>query len=357
MTPDPGNEQRAPQGAAQRERGGMPGHDDVLKHRLIGAVAIAVALILIVLLAKGCAASRKERAIKDFVNQTSSILTQSNGSSKEFFELLRTPGEAGATEISTSINQQRALASDLVRQANKIDEPNEMDEAKQYLVLSLEFRRDGLEQISDQIGKALGDQDPEAATEQIAADMQNFLTSDVIYSQRSYAYMRQAIKDADIAGLSTPTSRFLPSLDWLDPAIVSDVLSRAAGNTGSDTTVAPGLHGTGIVGVSQSPSGTVLAEGSTNDLSNARSIVVDVQNQGENDETDVVVSISITGAGSAIRLQDTVGSIKTGESQKVTISLTRTPAKGAKATMKIEVRRVPGEENTDNNRQSFPVSF
>lgn len=345
-----------PRSTAQRA-GGVPTHDDVLKHRLIAAGAVVVLLVLVVLLAKGCAASRKERAIKDYVNQTSSILSQSNQSSKDFFGLLRTPGEAGATEIETSINEQRSAASELVRQANNLDVPGELQEAKDYLVLTLEFRRDGLEQISGQIGKALGDQDPEAATEQIAAEMQNFLTSDVIYSQRSYAYMRQAVKDADVKGLSLPTSRFLPSLDWLDPAIVSDVLSRASGNAGSDTAVAPGLHGTGIVGVSQSPSGATLSEGTTNDLSNARSIVVDVQNQGENDETDVVVSLSIAGGGGTIRLQDTVGSIKAGETQKVTISLTRTPAKGAEATMKVEVRRVPGEENTDNNRQSFPVTF
>lgn len=357
MTPDPGSTQQMPQAGGQRPRGGGPEHDDVIKHRLIGAAVVVVVLILIVLLAKGCAASRKERGIKDFVNQTNSILTQSNQSSRDFFGLLRTPGEAGATEIETSINEQRSLASDLVRQANNLDTPGEMTEAQEYLVLTLEFRRDGLTQISEQIGKALGDQDPEAATEQIAADMQNFLTSDVIYSQRSYAYMRQAVKDADIAGLSIPTSRFLPSLDWLDPAVVEDVLSRAAGNSGSDTAVAPGLHGTGIVAVAASPSGTALTEGAANDLANAKSIAVDVQNQGENDETDVVVSLSITGAGTAIRLQETIGSIKAGETQKVTIPLTRTPAKGSDATMKIDVRRVPGEENTDNNRQSFTVTF
>lgn len=357
MAPDSGSEQRIPQGGAQRARSGGQHHDDVIRHRLIGAVAVVVLLVLIVLLAKGCAASRKERSIKDFVNQSNSILTQSNQSSKEFFGLLRTPGEAGATEIETSINEQRSLASDLVRQANNLDEPGELDEAKEYLVLALEFRRDGLEQISSQIGKALGDEDPEAATEQIAADMQNFLTSDVIYSQRAYAYMKQAVKDAEIEGVDIPSSRFLPSLDWLDPAVVGDVLSRAAGNTGSDTAVAPGLHGTGIVGVAQSPSGSALSEGTTNDLSGAKSIAVDVQNQGENDETEVIVTLSITGAGSTISLKDTIATIKAGETQKVTIPLTRTPAKGAEATMKVEIRRVPGEENTDNNRQSFPVSF
>lgn len=355
MTPSSGSAH------AQPPRDGPARHNDehqeVLQRRAIAAAVTIGVLILVVFLAKGCASARKERGIKDFVNQTNSIVTQSNQSSRDFFSLLRNPGEAGATEIETSINEQRSLAVELVRQADKLNPPGEQREAQTYLVLALEFRRDGLTQISQLIGKALGDQDSETATEQIAADMQNFLTSDVIYSQRAYAYMNDAVKSNNIEGQTVPSSQFLPSLDWLDPATVGDVLSRARGGSGSDTTVAPGLHGTGITGVSAQPSGAVLTESGSNSLTGAKSISVDVSNQGENDETDVVVSLQISGSGSTIRLQDTIAKIAAGETKKVTIPLTRTPAKGAGATLKIEVRRVPGEENTDNNRQSFSVTF
>jgi hypothetical protein len=207
------------------------------------------------------------------------------------------------------------------------------------------------------IGQALGDRNPESATEQIAANMQMFLASDVIYSQRAYAFMRDAIKRNDIAGVSIPASQFLPSLDWLDPAIVDDVLSRARGGGTSNAAVAPGLHGTGITAVTALPSGEPLVEGSPNSLSGVKTIAVDVQNQGENVERSVVVTLQISGAGSTIRLQETIPSIAAGETKKVTIPITRTPAKGATATLKIDVRRVPGEENTDNNRKSFEVTF
>lgn len=355
MTPNSGSAH------AQPPRGGPARHHDehqeVVKRRAIAAVAALIVLILIVFLAQGCASARKERGIKDFINQTNSIITQSNQSSRDFFNLLRNPGESGATEIETSINEQRSLSADLVRQANKLSPPGDLSEAKRYLTQTLEFRRDGLTQVSEQIGNALSDQDPETATEQIAADMQNFLTSDVIYSQRAYAYMSKAVKDNGIEGQTVPSSQFLPSLDWLDPATVEDVLNRARGGAGSDTTVAPGSHGNGITGVAAQPSGTALTEAGTNNLAGAKSIAVDVSNQGENDETEVVVSLAITGAGTPIRLQDTISSISAGETKKVTIPLTRTPAKGSTATLKIEIRRVPGEENTDNNRQSFNATF
>jgi hypothetical protein len=320
-----------------------------MQRRAIAAGVIVLFLILVVVLGKGCQSARKERSIKDFVQTSNSILTQSNQSSRDFFGLLKDPGDAGATEIETSVNEQRSLASELVRQANNLSSNGDLAPAKQYLVETLEFRRDGLTEISKEIGQALGDQNPDAATEKIAANMQQFLTSDVIYSQRAYAYMNKAVKDNDVKGVTLPSSKFLPSLDWLDPAVVDDVLSRARGGGTSDAAVAPGTHGTGITGVSSQPSGTVLTEGAAN--------VVDVQNQGENDEKDVQVSIQISGSGTPIRLNKSIPSISAGESVKVTIPLTRTPASGTSATLKASVDRVPGEENVDNNKQSFDVTF
>lgn len=339
-------------------RGGDEDHQAVVQRRAIAAGVIVLFLILLILLGKGCQSARQERGVKDFVQTTNSIVTQSNQSSRDFFNLLKDPGDKGATEIETSINEQRSLASELVRQANNLDAPGELTGAEAYLIQALEFRRDGLTEISQEIGQALGDQDPEAATEKIAANMQQFLASDVIYSQRAYAYMKQALTDNKIEGVSVPSSQFLPSLEWLDPAVVDDVLSRARGGTGSDQPVAPGTHGTGITGVSAQPSGAALTEGTANDLSAAKSIAIDVQNQGENDEKDVQVTITITGgSGSAIKLQDSIATIKAGETVKMTIPLTRTPAKGTSAELKIDVKRVPGEENVENNKQTFQVTF
>jgi hypothetical protein len=328
-----------------------------MQRRAIAGGLIVLFLIVVVLLGKGCQSARQENAIKDFVKQTNSIVTQSNQVSHDFFTLLKDPGDASATDIETSVNVQRSQASELVRQATDLSASGDLTPAKQYLVESLEFRRDGLTEISKLIGQALGDQDPEAATEKIAANMQQFLTSDVIYSQRAYAYMNKAIKDKDIAGVSIPASQFLPSLEWLDPAQVDDVFSRARGGSTSNAAATPGTHGTGITGVTAQPSGTALTEGTANDLAGAKQIEVDVQNQGENDESNVVVSYTITGAGTAIRANKTIPSISAGETTKVTLPLTKIPAAGAAATLKVEVKKVAGEENLDNNSQTFDVKF
>ena len=352
----PGDQQERPiRGENHRE--GDAEHQAVMQRRAIAGGLIVLFLIVVVLLGKGCQSARQENAVKDFVKQTNSIVTQSNQVSSDFFALLKDPGDASATDIETSVNVQRSQASELVRQALDLPAKGEdLTAAKQYLVETLEFRRDGLTEISKLIGQALGDQDAEAATEKIAANMQQFLTSDVIYSQRAYAYMNAAVKDKDIQGVSLPASRFLPSLEWLDPAQVLDVFSRVSGG-GSTAAATPGTHGTGITGVTVQPSGAALAEGTTNDLNGAKQIEVDVQNQGENDESDVVVSYTITGAGTAIKANKTIPAISAGQTTKVTLPLTKIPAAGANATLKVEVKKVPGEENLDNNSQTFDVKF
>lgn len=352
----PGDQQERPI-RGENPRGGDAEHQAVMQRRAIAGGLIVLFLILVVLLGKGCQTARQENAIKDFVKQTNSIVTQSNQVSRDFFTTLKDPGDASATDIETSVNVQRSQASELVRQAEDLSASGEdLTAAKQYLLETLEFRRDGLNEISKQIGQALGDQDAEAATEKIAANMQQFLTSDVIYSQRAYAYMNQAVKDKDVEGVSLPASQFLPSLEWLDPAQVLDVFSRVSGS-GATAAATPGTHGTGITGVTVQPSGTALAEGGTNDLNGAKEIEVSVQNQGENDEVDIVVSYTISGSGSAIKQNKTVPALSAGDTTTVTLPLTKIPAAGSNATMKVDVKKVAGEENLDNNSQTFEVSF
>lgn len=358
MASYPGDQQDRPS-RGQRLSGADAEHQQVMQRRAVAGGLIVLFLIVVLLLGKGCQSARQTNAVKEFVKQTNSIVTQSNQVSSDFFTMLKDPGDASATDIETSVNVQRSQASELVRQAEDLKASgDDLTAAKQYLVETLEFRRDGLTEISKLIGAALGDQDPEAATEKIAANMQQFLTSDVIYSQRAYAYMDQAVKDKDIKGVSIPASQFLPSLEWLDPAQVDDVFSRARGGSGtSDAAATPGTHGTGITGVTAQPSGTALTEGSTTDLKGAKEIEVNVQNQGENDETDVEVSYAITGAGSAIKQTKTIPAISAGQTVTVTLPLTKIPAAGASATLKVEVKKVAGEQNLDNNSQTFNVTF
>ncbi len=93
--------------------------------------------------------------------------------------------------------------------------PGEMQDAQRYLELVLDLREEGLTKIATLVRTALGGQGKQAST-LIAGDMEMFLTSDVVYSQRVAPLIQQALV-AD--GIHEPTAgtRFLPNLGWLDP--------------------------------------------------------------------------------------------------------------------------------------------
>jgi hypothetical protein len=191
--------------------------------------------------------------------------------------------------------------------------------------------------------------------------MRNFDASDVIYSQR-FKPRAQAAVDTEkkLGNEKVPDSEFLRNVDWLITSTVADRISRiASGGGGGTGPVAPGLHGTGIGTVTVQPGGQVLNANGATQIKAAPnlSLAVQVMNQGENDEKNVRVRVSIRGAGKPIVLEDKVPTITAGQTKTVNITLSSTPPTGQPVTIQVEVLPVPGEKKTDNNKGSFPAVF
>ena len=212
MSPD-SRSQNPPRSRTPR----MPSTPEEERQALMMRRAIAVGAVIVVLLVllfgvKGCLDARKDRTLRDFVKQTQAIIVNSDAGGEEFFKLLRDPSNTSATDLQTAVNEQRTQAAQLVARAEKLDAPGAMQDAKRYLIETLELRRDGLAGISPLIAKALSGEDTGQATEGIAAQMQNFIASDVIYSQRSYPNMYRALRKAGLATGGIPISRYLPGI-------------------------------------------------------------------------------------------------------------------------------------------------
>jgi hypothetical protein len=248
-------------------------------------------------------------------------------------------------------------AEQLVDRADGTDHPDELDEAHGYLIDTLEFRRDGIREIADQLPTALGDEGQDEATESIAAQMRNFDASDVIYSQRFTPLTRTELEEQDLTSEQVPESAFLPDIDWLRPNTVADRISRVSG--GREEAATPGLHGTGLGTVTVQPGGIQLQPGAATEVrvSGDLAFQVQVSNQGENDERDVTVKLTIRGGGDPIQVEERLDAIAQGETKTVTVPLADTPPTGRPATVAVEIEPVPGEQKTDNNRATFRVVF
>jgi hypothetical protein len=324
---------------------------------VVGAVLL---LFLLVLAVKSCRSAAKEQAFKDYNRDVGAFVQESEDESKGLFDLLGNGGRS-PVELQNTVNGYASEAAQLVDRAKGVDHPGELDGAHRYLIESLEFRRDGLKGIADELPRALGDRGEEA-TRAIAGYMQNFLASDVIYSQQFYPRLQKGLKDEGLLGSEKPPkSQFLVNVDWLVPGTVADRIGRigSGGGGGTNGPVAPGLHGTGLGTVQAQPGGVTLNQGGATQIKSAPNLSLDVQvaNQGENDEKNVTVKVSIRGAGKPIDLEEKLPSIAAGQTKTVSVPLSSTPPAGQPVTIQVTIAAVPGEKKTDNNKASFPVVF
>jgi hypothetical protein len=326
-------------------------------------VAGLVGLLIIVLLVVGinsCRSSARNNALRDYNRDVGAIASESDEVGQQLFSTLA-QSTAQSVDQQTQVSQIRVRAQQQARRARDLDVPGEMENAQSNLLLALDLRADAIAKIATRIPAARGDQEgaAEAALDQITGEMQAFLASDVIYLQRVVPFISEALADADIGGQRIVGGRFMDDITWLESANVARRLgAQAAGGT-SNEPLAPGRHGHGLVGVSVGET-ALQPQPATNRIpaSAGLAFTVRFQNQGENEETGVRVRVRVRPqTGRAISVTRTVDQTNPGAEAEVNIPLGQAPPTGTSTTVTVEVLRVRGEANVDNNAQDYTVLF
>lgn len=341
-------------------------HQTLLTRRLIAAGGVIVVVILLVLLVKSCADSRRENALKDYNRNVRTLVEHSkNAVGTQLFDTLSGANGQQATQLQETINQLRGVTDEDLAQAERLDAPDAMSKAQQDLELVLSLRRDGVTAIADQIQKAVGQSaGASEAVNQIAAQMQIFNASDIVYSQRVAPLVLGALKDDGIAASYDgtagqqvlPSADFLRSISWMSPTYVANQLG-ATSPASANGTPAPGLHGHQIDSVSVGD--VTLTPGASNQIpaSPPPTFSVAFTNGGENTETNVKVSVEISGSGAPLTASTIVPSSAAGAQTTANVELTKTPPTNGTVNIKVTVQKVLGEETVDNNTQTFTALF
>jgi hypothetical protein len=326
--------------------------------RLVAGGAGLLVVILLVLLVKGCRDSAREQAFRDYFRNVNGLVQESNDESAQLFDLLTKPGTRSPIDLGENVNAFRAGAAQLVDRANSLDHPDELSRAQDVLLTTLSLRRDGIAGIAQQLPTALSDTGQEEATAHIAIFMRNFLASDVLYTERVVPNMHAAAKQQQLGDLEVSKSHFITDLGWLSPTTVADRIGRIRGG-GSAAPATPGLHGTGLGTITVKPGGQTLNAGGATPLQSSPNLSFDVQlmNQGDNDETQVPVKLTVSGSGKPIVVQGKIDAIAAGETKTVSIPLAAAPPTGRPLTIEVQAIGVPGEKNLDNNKAQYAVVF
>jgi hypothetical protein len=352
-----------PRGGGGGGRGGgaaTPPADIARRRQFVLFGGLAIVAILLILTVRSCGSTRAKNALKDYNRNVTSIVQSSDGEvSKQLFDVLG--GTGSQRDVQVAVQQVRLEAENDAKRAKDLDAPSAVGTAQHDFEMVMNFREAGVTEIAEQLNKAVSSQPgAQDAIRRIAGQMQQFLASDVVYSQRVKPLIEDALRSKDINDQQVPASKFLPSIGWLDPDQVSTKLNPSASSDSSTGRGAPkpGTHGHGLL---STRIGNVTLQPGTaiNKVTTASPLPVEVSyaNQGENDETNVDINITITGGPRRISVDKRLNQTKAGTQGAVTINLPTVPPKGTSTTMRVTIRPVNGEINTTNNTSSYTVLF
>jgi hypothetical protein len=327
----------------------------MVRRRVAAGVGV-VLLIVIVLIVNGCLKSQKTQALKDYTHNVSRIVTESDQQvSRPLFAALSDASSKPALNVETQVNQLHLEAEKQATQAKDLSVPGEMDSAQRDLLLALDLRAEGVEKVANLLRKEFGGQAKQAST-QIAGDMENFLASDVIYSQRVAPLIEQTLKAGGVEGQAVASTHFLPNIGWLDPATVQSRITGQAAASSSATPVT-GNHGSALKGVSVGAN-TLAPEPTLNHVSGGSNptFTVQVENSGEFPETNVKVDVTVTAAGKQYPASHTVEKTEPGKTVNVDIPVTGVPLSVA-SKVEVKIETVPGENDSENNKSTYLAIF
>jgi hypothetical protein len=323
--------------------------------RRVAAGAAVVLLVIVVLVINGCLKSQKQQSLKDYNHAVSEIARESDAQvSKPFFTALSGAAGKSAIDVQVQVNQLRVEAEKLASRAKGLSVPGDMKGAQQNLLLTMNFRVEGITKIVALLPAALGGQGKQVDPK-IAGDMEIFLASDVVYSQR-VAPLIQEVLNANGIHQGTTGTRFLPNIGWLEPNTVEARLGgkSAAGANGS---VTPGTHGSSLVSTAVGTT-TLQPEPALNQITGGGSptFTITVENTGESQETNVKVDVTVTVSGKELKGSHTINSTQPGSKVNVEIPISGVPL-GVAGKIQVNVEPVPGETNTENNKSTYLAQF
>ncbi len=338
--------------------GGPPGLDQhtLMVRRRIAAGAAFVVLIVAVLVINSCVKSQKQQSLKDYNREVSRLAEESDSQvAGPLFQALAGASGKPALNVEEQIDQLRIAAQNIANHAKGLSVPGEMAGAQSMLLLALDLRLEGMTKLAALVPQALGGKSKQA-TAQIAGDMEVFLASDVIYSQRVAPLVEQTLASSGIQGLSTSSSRFLPNIGWLEPNTVQARIT-GQGTSSSQTATVTGNHGSALKAVSVGTN-TLAPESTLNHISGGGNptFTVQVENSGEFPETNVKVDITVTAAGKQYKASHVIEKTEPGKTLNVEIPVTGIPLAVA-SKIQVSIEGVPGENDLENNKSTYLAIF
>ena len=357
-TRTPRTPQRPRPRRAQHSDGSLPldQHTLMVRRRLAAAVGV-VLLIVIVLVVNGCLKSQKKQGLETYNRDVSKIAQESAQQvSQPFFTAIAGASSKSALNVEVQLDQLHIQAQNQAASAKGLSVPGAMVGAQRDLLLALDLRAEGVAKVASLVRTALGGQAKQASTP-IAGDMEIFLASDVIYSQRVAPLIQETLTANGVQGQSVAPSRFLPNVGWLEGATALARITGSATSSAQSGQPVTGNHGSALKGVSVGAN-TLEPEPTLNHISGGANptFTIQVENSGEFPETNVKVDVTVTAGGKQFKASHVIEKTEPGKKVGVDIPVTGVPLGGA-SKIQVNIEGVAGENDLENNKGTFLAIF
>ncbi|HTU16180.1 MAG TPA: CARDB domain-containing protein [Solirubrobacterales bacterium] len=320
------------------------------------AVALGVGLVVLILLvfgAKGCLDARKNRSLEDYASSVTQIVDETNSLSKSFFGLLEDPQDLGVPDYVSEVESDRSAMDGFLSRVEKLDTPGDMKAAQSNLLLTYQLRAGAMNIIAERMPTATGNEGKKAAINAIAKQMEVLAASDILYNQVVRHQIDNTIESNGASAPAMPKSTFVPDVAfWVDSENITSSLGKISGATSTDAATDGKTHGTGLDTATIGATTLDAAAPVTIPAGTDPAVVVSVTNQGDADESDIEVSVSVDGG---TPITSTIDSLAAGETGQATVQITPTPT--GEVTLDVAVAGVDGEQILENNEASYQVIF
>jgi hypothetical protein len=325
--------------------------------RLIGLIALAIlVVVLLVVWVEGCTADAKRERNSAYLADVGAIGNASARLGQQLSTLLTTPG-LNQEELDAKLGGFVQTAENQVQRARDLDPPGPMVVPNNGAVEALRYRANGLRGLQTAFKESIDETDASIAGEQLLAQTQRLLASDIIWTDSFQEPAEVVLADEGIEGLDVPSSEFVTADDLVSQSSLAAIWQRIQGaSTGGTPT---GLHGNQIASVKALPSGQLLSTTTetTIQVTDELAFEVGVTDSGESQEVRVKVTLTIPKQPDPIVLSETIPIIDPGETKTVRFRVGALVPFGEQTTVKVDVDPVPGETNTSNNTAEYPVIF
>jgi voltage-gated potassium channel Kch len=322
--------------------------------RLLVAIAILVALFVVFgLLIQSCASTSKHDQYAHYMDAVGKIARGSQDDGAAVANALTSASKTSS--IASSLRGIADQEQQNVAQAQKLDPPGPLRPANEQLIEALRLRVSGVNGLARTLEQVV----PKKTTGEVtllSAQADRLVAGDVVWTDLFQGPAVTEMGRQGVKGVAPPASVFIANRQLFSDTSLAYLLQRLRGASTSGKVT--GRHGTGIVSTKALPGGQVLSTTTENTVTATTDLAfaVTIEDSGDSQEVNIKVTLTIQQNPAIVKTQ-TVRVINPNQQKTVTFRNIGQVKFAQRVHVLVDVRPVPGETFTENNRATYPVIF